>query len=55
MLVFSTQLCELLPQSPVTGKLFQMTTFCITFYESYLSTVAGKLFLPKPAQAIEKL
>jgi hypothetical protein len=26
-----------LPQIPFTGKLFSMTTFCITFYESYLS------------------
>ncbi len=28
-----------LPQNPFTGKIFYMTTFCIDFYESYLSTV----------------
>ncbi len=28
-----------LPQSPYKGQCFQMTTFCIAFYESYLSTV----------------
>jgi hypothetical protein len=27
-----------LPHSPFTGELFLMTTFCIAFYESYLST-----------------
>jgi hypothetical protein len=27
-----------LPQSPSTGLFFQMRTFCIYFYESYLST-----------------
>ncbi len=27
-----------LPQSPFIGQFFQMTTFCIDFYESYLST-----------------
>jgi hypothetical protein len=30
-----------LPQSPFTGQFFKMTTFCIDFYESYLSTVLG--------------
>jgi hypothetical protein len=29
---------EHLPQSPFTGKFLWMTTFCIAFYESYLST-----------------
>jgi hypothetical protein len=28
-----------LPQSPFTGEFFQMTTFCIAFYKSYLSTM----------------
>jgi hypothetical protein len=28
------------PQSPLTGQFFMMTTFCIAFYESYLSMVA---------------
>ncbi len=28
-----------LPQSPFTGKFFEMTTFWIVFYQSYLSTV----------------
>ncbi len=27
-----------LQQSPITGQLFYMTTFCIAFCESYLST-----------------
>ncbi len=27
-----------MPQNPFTGKIFWMTTFCIAFYESYLST-----------------
>jgi hypothetical protein len=26
-----------LPQSPITGQFLQVTTFCIVFYESYLS------------------
>ncbi len=30
-----------LPQSPFTGKFFQMTTFCMSFYESYLSKFYG--------------
>jgi hypothetical protein len=30
------------PQSPFTGQIFHMTTFCIAFYESYLSTVYNK-------------
>ncbi len=29
-----------MPQSPFTGKFFQMTTFCIDFYQSNLSTDA---------------
>jgi hypothetical protein len=28
-----------LPQSPFAGKFFKMTTFCIDFYESYISMV----------------
>ncbi len=28
-----------LPQSPFTGQFFEMTTFCIVFYESFLSTL----------------
>jgi hypothetical protein len=28
-----------MPQSPVTDKFFQMMTFCVAFYEYYLSTV----------------
>jgi hypothetical protein len=31
--------CKYLPQSPYTGQFFQVRTFCIDFYESYLSTV----------------
>ncbi len=27
-----------MPKSPCTGQFFQMTTFCIDFYKSYLST-----------------
>ncbi len=27
-----------LPQSPLTGQQFKMTTFCFAFYESYLPT-----------------
>ncbi len=34
-----------LPQSPFTGQLFQMTIFCIVFYESYL-TKTTSLRLP---------
>ncbi len=34
----STNSDKHLPQSPFTGKFFPMTTFCIDFYESYLST-----------------
>jgi hypothetical protein len=30
-----------LPQSPVTVQFFWMTTFCIAFYKSYLSTGGG--------------
>jgi hypothetical protein len=26
--------------SPFTGKFFKMTTFCIAFYKSYLSTLS---------------
>jgi hypothetical protein len=33
-----------LPESPVTGKFFLMTTFWIAFYESYLSTEEGLKF-----------
>jgi hypothetical protein len=32
-----------LTQIPFTGQLFYMTTFCIAFYESYLSTMYSKL------------
>jgi hypothetical protein len=28
-----------LPQSPFTGHFCSMTTFCIAFYKSYISTV----------------
>jgi hypothetical protein len=31
-----------LPKSPLTGKFFKMSTFCIVFYESYLSTGRGE-------------
>jgi hypothetical protein len=30
-----------LPQSPLKGKIFQMATFCISFYQSHLSIVCG--------------
>ncbi len=30
-----------LPQSPLTCQFFSMTTFCIAFFESYLSTWLG--------------
>jgi hypothetical protein len=33
-----TQADKHLPKTPVSGKFFQMTTLCIDFYESYLST-----------------
>ncbi len=37
-----------LPQSTFTGKIFWMTTFCIAFYESYISTLSLIPLAPPP-------
>ncbi len=37
-----------LPQSPFTGQLFQMTTFGIAVYQSYLSTIRLIPDFPRP-------
>jgi hypothetical protein len=37
-----------LPQSPFTGQFFFMTTFCISFYQSNLSTVTTVGLIQKP-------
>ncbi len=39
-----------LPQSTLTGQFFQMMTFCIAFYESYLST--GYRFFRQPSSPV---
>ncbi len=43
-----------LPQSPITGQFFQMTTFCIAFYGSYLSTKTH-FHLRASTECIQKL
>ncbi len=46
--------CKYLPQSPYTGQFFQVRTFCIDFYESYLST-DGKFGASRPQSALKNL
>ncbi len=48
--VFGPQTEKHLPQSSFTGQFFKMTTFCIAFYESYLSTGFLFTFLPKASE-----